>query len=173
MDAILQTIFSDACSWMKSFIFWLKCHWSLFLTQLRINQHWFRYGLVPNRQQAIIWTNADIIHWHIYVELRGDELILYGNYNVQVYNVLAEMLISGGWIFMRTISLLTLCVGNPSIKWIHHPRNIWWNLGDIIMIIFNISQIASFMWPTWVLSAPGGPHVGPMNLVIRDSLKKY
>ena len=25
------------------------------------------------------------------------------------------------------------------------------------------------MGPTWVLSAPGGPHVGPMNLVIRVS----
>ena len=24
------------------------------------------------------------------------------------------------------------------------------------------------MGPTWVLSAPGGPHVGPMNLAIRD-----
>ena len=23
------------------------------------------------------------------------------------------------------------------------------------------------MWPTWVLSAPDGPHVGPMNLAIR------
>ena len=26
------------------------------------------------------------------------------------------------------------------------------------------------MGPTWVLSAPGGPHVGPMNLAIRDIL---
>ena len=26
------------------------------------------------------------------------------------------------------------------------------------------------MGPTWVLSAPGGPHVGPTNLVIRDVL---
>ena len=25
------------------------------------------------------------------------------------------------------------------------------------------------MGPTWVLSAPGGPHVGPMNLAIRVS----
>ena len=25
------------------------------------------------------------------------------------------------------------------------------------------------MGPTWVLSAPDGPHVGPMNLAIRDS----
>ena len=32
----------------------------------------------------------------------------------------------------------------------------------------NTSQIAKFMGPTWGLSAPCGPHVGPMNLVIRD-----
>ena len=31
MAAISQTIFSDAFSWMKSFVFWLKFHWSLFL----------------------------------------------------------------------------------------------------------------------------------------------
>ena len=29
---------------------------------------------MPNRQQAIIWTNADPIHWRIYVALVGDEL---------------------------------------------------------------------------------------------------
>ena len=32
-------------------------------------------GLVPNRQQAIIWTNVDPIHWRIYMALGGDELI--------------------------------------------------------------------------------------------------
>ena len=26
------------------------------------------------------------------------------------------------------------------------------------------------MGPTWVLSSPGGPHVGPMNLAIRGIL---
>ena len=26
------------------------------------------------------------------------------------------------------------------------------------------------MKPTWVLSAPDGPHVGPMNLAIREDL---
>ena len=35
-----------------------------------------------------------------------------------------------------------------------------------------ICQIARIMGPTWgptcVLSVPGGPHVGPMNLAIRD-----
>ena len=29
------------------------------------------------------------------------------------------------------------------------------------------TQIAKFMGHTWVLSAPDGPHVGPMNLAIR------
>ena len=43
LAAILQTIFSDAFLWMKSFVFWLKFHWSLFLNvQLTINHHWLR-----------------------------------------------------------------------------------------------------------------------------------
>ena len=36
MAAISQTIFSDAFSWMKSFVFWSKFHW----VQLTITQHW-------------------------------------------------------------------------------------------------------------------------------------
>ena len=28
------------------------------------------------------------------------------------------------------------------------------------------------MGPTWVLSTPGGPHVGPMNLAIRGAMEK-
>ena len=43
MAVILQTVFSDAFSWMKSFVFWLKFHWSLVLgIQLTIIQHYFR-----------------------------------------------------------------------------------------------------------------------------------
>ena len=43
MDAISQTTFSNACSWMKMFEFRLKFHWSLFSrVQLTISQHWFR-----------------------------------------------------------------------------------------------------------------------------------
>ena len=34
-------------------------------------------GLAPNRHQAIIWTNADPIHWRIYAALGGDELTRY------------------------------------------------------------------------------------------------
>ena len=43
MAAISQEIFSDAFSGMKSSVFWLKFHWSLFRrVQLTISQHWFR-----------------------------------------------------------------------------------------------------------------------------------
>ena len=43
MDAISQTTFWSAFSWMKMFEFRLKFHWSLFLrVQLTIFQHWFR-----------------------------------------------------------------------------------------------------------------------------------
>ena len=31
MASVLQTLFSDAFSWMKIFVFWLKFNWSLFL----------------------------------------------------------------------------------------------------------------------------------------------
>ena len=30
------------------------------------------YGVVANRRQAIIWTNADHIHWRIYAALAGE-----------------------------------------------------------------------------------------------------
>ena len=33
----------------------------------------FHNGLVLNRRQAIIWTNADPVHGHMYAALGGDE----------------------------------------------------------------------------------------------------
>ena len=66
MAAISQMIYSDAFSWMKSFVFWLKFHWSLLL---RVQLIGLDNGLARNKWQAIIWTNADRIHWRIYVAL--------------------------------------------------------------------------------------------------------
>ena len=43
MAAISQMIFSDAFLWIKSFAFWWKFHWSLFIVvKVTITQHWFR-----------------------------------------------------------------------------------------------------------------------------------
>ena len=75
MAVISQMIFSDAFSWMKSLVFWLKFHWSLFLSvQLTTPGIGLDNGLAPNRRQAIIWSNADMIHWRIYAALQGCEL---------------------------------------------------------------------------------------------------
>ena len=42
MAAISQRTFLNTFPWMKSFVFWLKFHWSLFLrVQLTMSQHWF------------------------------------------------------------------------------------------------------------------------------------
>ena len=45
-------------------------------------------GLVPNRWQTIIWANADLSHWHIYVALGGDELkefIIWWNFHLSIF----------------------------------------------------------------------------------------
>ena len=76
MDAIFQTTFSNAFSWMKMFEYRLKFHWSLFLmVQLTISQHWFRIWL--GADQA---TNHYLDQWWldyrcIYASLGLNELI--------------------------------------------------------------------------------------------------
>ena len=37
-------------------------------------QFYLDNDLVPNKRQAIIWTNAGPIHWRTYAALGGDEL---------------------------------------------------------------------------------------------------
>ena len=53
MVATSLTIFSDAFSWMKSFVFWLKFHWILFLrAQFTLTQHWFRWWLSAEQTKS-------------------------------------------------------------------------------------------------------------------------
>ena len=79
MAVISQTICSDAFLWMKGFIFWLKFYWGLFLgVKSTITQHGSGNVLAPNRWQAIIRSNADLIHWGINVARGGEELIYLG-----------------------------------------------------------------------------------------------
>ena len=76
MAAISQTIFSDAFSWMKNFcilnIFSLK-----FVSKDPIDNNPAMVYIMTWRQ-AIIWSNADPIHWRIYAalgEMSFDEFI--------------------------------------------------------------------------------------------------
>ena len=48
----------------------IEFDWCLFLkVWLRISEHWLGNGLVPNRQQAITWSNADPVYGWIYEAL--------------------------------------------------------------------------------------------------------
>ena len=60
MASILKTALSNARSWMKTYKFGLKFHWSLFPSvKLKYSSIGSDNGLVPTRRQAIIWTNDD------------------------------------------------------------------------------------------------------------------
>ena len=48
--------------------------WSRTLLFLRVQFIGLDCDLVPNRCQAVIWTNTDPIHARIYAALGGDEL---------------------------------------------------------------------------------------------------
>ena len=68
-DDIFRCIFAN-----ESLVFWLKISLK-FVPKVPIQPDTGSdNGLVPNRRQAIIWTNADPIHWRIYAAQGGDEL---------------------------------------------------------------------------------------------------
>ena len=127
MDAISQTTFSSAFSWMKMFEFPLKFHWSLFLmVQLT---HWGRVthicvgnltiiysdnGLSPGRRQAIIWTNAAIL--------------LIGPLGINFNDILAQII---------TFSFKKMYLKVSSAKWRSFCLVIWTNDGPVQRRIYG------------------------------------
>ena len=68
MTAISQTLFSNAFSWMTSFVFWFKLSWSLFLrVRLAMRQHW-----LGAEQATSHYLNQC---WHISLEYICDQFI--------------------------------------------------------------------------------------------------
>ena len=53
----------------ENFVFWLNFHRIVLLRVhfTKKNRTGLDNGLAPNGRQAIIWTNADLTYWHIYV----------------------------------------------------------------------------------------------------------
>ena len=70
MAAILQTLFSNAFSWMNFFYF-DKNVIEMCSSASNIG---LDNGLVPNKQRAIIWTNDGLFYWHINTSLSLNEL---------------------------------------------------------------------------------------------------
>ena len=156
MSAISQTTFSNAFSWMKSFVFWLKFYWSLFLRVQLIGSD---NGLVPNRRQAIIWTNADPIHWRIYAALGGDELKATETVYIQVY---IFILLSTVYFNLLTRSDTYMCQSTWTLflknkvcclfkaKPLHEPKlDRWWDPWEPNSVRFkSMCDFHSRRW-TW------------------------
>ena len=80
----------------------------------------------------------------------------------------------------------TSCISPSQVSYEMSILRIWEKSDSIIMALYciyipcyNHNEIGNIpdskvhganMGPTWILSVPGGPHVGPMNLAIRDEL---
>ena len=76
MDAISQTTFSNAFSWMKMFEYRLKFHWSLFLrVQLTMSQHWFRLWLRADQATSHYLDQCWLHYRCIYASLGLNELM--------------------------------------------------------------------------------------------------
>ena len=77
MDAISQTTFSNAFSWMKMHGFRLRFHWSLFLRfKLTMFQHWFRQWLGAGQATSHYLNQWSLVYWHIYASPGLNELNL-------------------------------------------------------------------------------------------------
>ena len=76
IDAILQTTFSNAFSWMKMYEFRLRFHWRLFLrVQLIIFQHWLRLWLGADQATSHYLNQWWLFYWRIYASLGLNELM--------------------------------------------------------------------------------------------------
>ena len=75
MANIFQTTFSNAFSWMKTYEFLLKFHWSLFLrVQLTKFQQWFRKWLGADQATSHYMDQWWLVYWRIYAPLSLIEL---------------------------------------------------------------------------------------------------
>ena len=75
MDAMSQTIFSNAFSWMKMLQLRLKFHWSLFpRDQLTIFHHWFRLWLGAVQATSHYLNQWWSVYRRIYASLGLNEL---------------------------------------------------------------------------------------------------
>ena len=65
-------------------------------------------------------------------------------------------------------NVLMICLYIIFIYYDQHIKYLHGKMRDIFYKIPDSKDHGANMGPTWDLSAPDGPHVGPMNLAIRD-----
>ena len=113
MDAISQTTFPSAFSWMKMFEFRLKVHWNLFLrVQLTIFQHWFRKWLGAVQATSHYLNQWWLVFRRIYASSGLNELthwktLFHLGWNIHMY----EPHTAGGVLWEQATSFLDVTCG--------------------------------------------------------------
>ena len=89
--------------------------------------------------------------------------MLIHNWNTDVIAILSLMFIRWRRIGSRFSSLQFFCINNDVcfFIWCSSEKNVFWHHCP------DSKVHGTNMGPTWVLSAPDGPHVGPMNLSMK------
>ena len=102
-------------------------------------------GLLPRWCQAIIWTDSGIL--------------LIGPLGTDFSEILIKI---------QTFVLKKICLKMSSVKCCP------FHLDLSVLSDYPDSKVhGANMGPTWVLSAPDGPHVGPMNFALRIGITRH
>ena len=126
--------------------------------------------MIVGQLMKIWWYSA--CDFHVTVECHYNEC----HYNTVQYNM----------ILHKSFHLLRQIV-NQRLKPQKMPRTSPWRVSYGVSVMNTLEKIdrvimvlycsipdskahGANMGPTWALSAPDGPHVGPLNLTIRDSI---
>ena len=132
MDAISQTTFSNALSWMKMFEFRLKFHWNLFpRVQLTIFQHWFRWWLGAVQATSHYLNQRWLVYRRIYASLGLNELKTCSDYwrkltNLQSNKTTRPLLckvdkcLTMIWRFSASPATKLIC--HAEYQWLPHTR---------------------------------------------------
>ena len=122
------------------------------------------------------WHSFEYVQWHY-----SDVIMSAVAFQITSVSVVCSTVCSGA--DQRSIKApryWPLWRGFTGDLWIPRTKEnvfIWWrHHGFDAKIRYLLTRIpdskvhGANMGPTWVLAAPDGPHVGPMNLVIRDAI---
>ena len=78
----------------------------------------------------------------------------------------------GPWTLLSVEENIARKYSVPILNWWLLLLQLWYGRSRIRGSFPDSKVHGAYMGPTWVLSSPGGPHVGPMNLAIRVAFYK-
>ena len=178
MDAISQTTFSSAFSWIKMFEFRQKFHWSLFLrVKLTMFHHCLRWWLGAGQATSHYLKQWWLVYWRIYASLGLNELSARcGSFSALALQI-TQVMQSHGYgrcltFLSSLVSVITHCLtgtrpftwttNDPSLMGVLKDKkfnivpenwNVWHFLLASVCQAFPSSSISDCNWPVMCINA--------------------